>query len=169
MVSDRWVKIIIAIIITAVLIWALVPRQWLYIGGGIAAAVIGTVSYLTYKRHGAGPFKAAWNKFVKAIKAKERTGKPARTPIPKAIEEYVFRRAHNRCQYDRGHCGRTENLEIHHIDRDRTNHDRNNLILLCPEHHEKADHGNYRVWQLKDWMKYPGTPKDYGRSHQRHP
>ena len=48
-----------------------------------------------------------------------------------------------RCGYNEFTCG----VDIHHIDKDRTNNDKSNLIPLCSNCH-KALH--FRHWKLKE-------------------
>jgi len=78
-----------------------------------------------------------------------------RAYIPQETERLVFRRADNRCQVPT--CGKLHHLRIHHIDGDRTNPHRDNLILLCSEHHADADHGAFRKEQLIAWRDMPGS------------
>jgi hypothetical protein len=170
--TPRWLIVLIVIIVAGLLIWTAVPKHLIYIGIGIAVVIIGLTSWLVYRKRGIAPLKNFARKSYEWLKgtgeAQGTKRKPARTPIPEETREYVFKRAHYRCQYDQGRCGKTENLDIHHINRDRTNHNINNLILLCPEHHDKADNGNYRIVQLKGWARYPGIPKDYSKRYRRH-
>ena len=159
-----WAKILLAIIIVGGLIWALVPKEILYLSIGIVVVIIGVASYIILRRQGTQPFKTlAKRTYGWLTESRRQKGKPPRTPIPLEIRRAVYRRADNYCQHP--NCGRTEHPIIHHVDGDRTNHNLNNLILLCREHAAKADSHNYTIEQLKNWMTQPGAPRYHSRSH----
>ena len=46
---------------------------------------------------------------------------------------------------ERGHecenCGETEDVEVHHQDKNRCNNDLDNLVVLCPKCHNKVHNG----------------------------
>jgi hypothetical protein len=44
------------------------------------------------------------------------------------------------CGFDEPSC-----LEVHHIDKDRTNDNLNNLIILCANHHNMIHYGNFEI------------------------
>jgi len=46
----RWAQIIIAAVIVGVLIWALVPKNIIWVALGIGIVIVGVVAYLVYKR-----------------------------------------------------------------------------------------------------------------------
>lgn len=75
--------------------------------------------------------------------------KPRRTPIPIDVQRQVIGRAKNRCQWE--WCQIKGNLELHHMDGNPSNHKINNLIYLCPNHHQDAHDHKARIWQLRDW------------------
>ena len=67
---------------------------------------------------------------------KNSTGKTKkkRVPISKSLRSALFDRADNRCQ----HCAQDFGLDIHHIDENPANNNKNNLIVLCASCHRKA-------------------------------
>jgi hypothetical protein len=69
-----------------------------------------------------------------------------RLPLGAELEKHVRRRAGNRCQVPS--CPFPANVDIHHIDGDRTHNSRGNLIALCPSHHRMAHKGQIAVWRL---------------------
>ena len=71
---------------------------------------------------------------------RERTRKPARAPIPADVRNRVLERAGQKCQK----CGKSIHLKIHHIDRNPSNNNPGNLIVLCPTCHSEADTGAIR-------------------------
>ena len=67
---------------------------------------------------------------------------------PEEIRERAFDRAQYQCQFP--NCLETQNLELHHIDGNRSNDDlKYNLIVLCPRHHRAAR--IFRNQQLITW------------------
>jgi len=84
---------------------------------------------------------------IKAQRPETATEKrPVRPPLPAKLERHVRDRAGNRCQVPS--CPLPENVEIHHIDGDRTHHSPGNLVVLCPSHHSMADRGQIPAWRL---------------------
>jgi len=75
-----------------------------------------------------------------------------RTAIPQNMRQEVYTRAHHCCQYPE--CQLRDNLMIHHIDKNPSNHALENLIILCPNHHKSADNNIYRKESLHEWNRY---------------
>ncbi|MEM3715355.1 MAG: HNH endonuclease signature motif containing protein [Nitrososphaeria archaeon] len=80
-----------------------------------------------------------------------------RTIIPKLRRRQVYVRAHGHCEQQ--DCRSTENLQIHHINGDPSDHSLENLILLCGYHHGLQT-ANQRPYFPKS--KPFGVWKDYG-------
>ncbi|MBN2567094.1 HNH endonuclease [Candidatus Woesearchaeota archaeon] len=73
-----------------------------------------------------------------------------RIPIKSKIKKIVYRRAENSCQL----CGDNQSkLHIHHIDKNPANNRVNNLIILCPNCHSKAESLN--ITALKNSAQKP--------------
>ena len=67
---------------------------------------------------------------------------------PEETEELAYDRAQHQCQFP--NCLQTRNLELHHIDGNRSNDDlKYNLIVLCARHRREAR--LYRNQQLITW------------------
>ena len=87
------------------------------------------------------------------------------TPVvPPATRRAADRRAHGRCQVPG--CRATRHLHRHHIDHDPTNHDIDNLVVLCGAHHRLHHRGlvsiEYRDGELvfahADGRRYGAPP-----------
>jgi len=62
--------------------------------------------------------------------------KKIRKPISPELQQKLYERAENRCQY----CGMGNvKLHIHHINGNPSNNSIDNLIVLCPNHHSIAN------------------------------
>jgi 5-methylcytosine-specific restriction endonuclease McrA len=97
------------------------------------------------------PETSIFSKLLELINPKEtkKGGKPPRVPIPADVKKKVFQRAGYKCQL----CGKSVHPEIHHINRDRSNNNPGNLIVLCPTHHAEADGGSIpkeRLYEARD-------------------
>lgn len=72
-----------------------------------------------------------------------------RTHIPNKVSRQIKVEAGHQCAVWR--CKRTSHLDRHHIDGNPSNHDQNNLILLCKHHHALADSGEITRLELKEY------------------
>jgi len=91
---------------------------------------------------------------LKNMEEGERKGKKKkRIQITDVLKNKVHDIAADKCQV----CGRRGGLEIHHIDKDRTNYRITNLVLLCGNHHNDADKGEISKWRLKNIRKKQAT------------
>jgi 5-methylcytosine-specific restriction endonuclease McrA len=97
----------------------------------------------------------------KPQKVKEDVGrgrkKGKRKTIPRTLDREIAARAGGRCEYC-GHSfsggdalfgGKKLGSHIHHIDGNRSNNQKANLILLCPNCHDMAERGEISVGELK--------------------
>lgn len=84
---------------------------------------------------------------IKNYQEGDRKGKKKKqnVRIPPDIRKKVYERASYQCQL----CTEKVSPEIHHIDGDPSHNSLNNLILLCPSDHAKADIGGIKKEQLK--------------------
>jgi len=58
------------------------------------------------------------------------------------------------CQFCGTHINDLSRLEVHHIDKNRNNNEKSNLIVLCPSCHKKADHGTLVRFKCQNCGKY---------------
>ena len=73
-------------------------------------------------------------------KAWQGSEKPRRrTSIPRNIQRQVASRANHRCEFTE--CTEIGSLEFHHIDETPSHHVPENLIYVCPRHHDSATRG----------------------------
>ena len=84
-----------------------------------------------------------------------RSGRPRRS-VPKLTRVNVLRRDGWQCQS----CGTRRGLEIHHIDRNHTNNDLDNLQTLCREHHAQTEH---RFWPSHAYAETRNAWREYVR------
>ena len=82
--------------------------------------------------------------------------KSPRKPFDSQTRRKVKDRAGDKCQV----CGRF-GKDIHHINKDRSNNNLSNLILLCPTCHDEADRGHPSQQRLKELAKRQATSKTY--------
>jgi len=54
-------------------------------------------------------------------------------------------------------CGNRDELECHHIDKDRSNGDDSNITVLCKQHHIEVHSGKIK---LEDYMCFVGVNED---------
>jgi len=177
MVSDRLVKIIIAITITAILIWALVPRQWLYIGGGIAAAIISWVSYRIVKGKGWRQLFQSFKDTVDKINrwlsgSRGALGKGKKLdPLPADDFAKLRNAVGNRCESPHCRNPNVVTLVPHHIiprHKEGSSHRLRNLLVLCEDCHRLAGRGvpnkeTQLEWARRRRFKYPlDKPWKYG-------
>ena len=86
------------------------------------------------------------------------------------IDKKTYEKVANEQTYCRL-CGRTENLQIHHIiyRSQMGNNDERNLIRLCSECHRRV-HSNKKVWQRKlleyQFKKYGAFTLDAVTKHK---
>ena len=75
--------------------------------------------------------------------------KTKRTPIPENVKKKALMRSGRYCQYCRKDLLRNRLMPtFHHIDGNASNHHLNNIIVLCPDCHNKADRGVITKEQL---------------------
>mgnify|MGYP000535099185 CR=1 FL=1 len=77
----------------------------------------------------------------------------ARVPIPKDIQAEILFRSDHTCAICRN---RSVGAQIHHIDSKSDNNDPNNLIVLCPNDHDKASSTSTmsKSYQPPELVKY---------------
>jgi hypothetical protein len=84
-----------------------------------------------------------------------------RIPIPNNIKHEIIQRSRNACENP--DCQMKYPIHIHHIDMNRTNNSKKNLIALCPKCHKDAHNGILINSQLRNWVM-----ADYNRlRHER--
>ena len=154
----HWAKILIAVFIIAVLIWALVPRAIIYASIGIAVAIIAGVSYLIYRKRGIEPFKIFAKKAFKAIIGADKSAQRVTGKVPPLSENErakLINAVGNRCENPT--CRHRYSLDVHHIKprAEGGTNNRENLIVLCPNCHGDARRGAYSRARLKEWISRP--------------
>ncbi len=159
--ENRWFQIIAAIVISAILIWALVPRQWLYVGGGIAATIIGLISYRTIKDKGKQQFlkalKDIGKRFYKWLSGSDATSKGKILDTLPAHDFAKLRNAvGNRCESP--HCPNSSVVTLvpHHIiprRKEGSSHKLRNLLVLCEHCHRLAGRGVPNDYTQKEWAR----------------
>ncbi len=128
-------------------------RLWTSVVFGILFAILvfALIRFPTFRHNTWMGTKRLFGILADWLTKSGRARKPPRTRIPAKVKREVFRRANNACQV----CGKLETPKIHHIDRDPSEPNLNNLILLCPEHHDLADRNVYPPVQLRGLSKKP--------------
>jgi len=149
----RWAEVPLAIIIVGGLIWALVPKEILYLSIGIAVVIIGGVSYLILRRQGTQPFK---------ILAKRMYGWLTESRKQTSIEKVPSLTSRERAQLIEAVGNKCENpncrvqfpLQIHHIQprAEGGSNKLNNLIVLCNNCHGRFQGGIYSKELLRQWI-----------------
>lgn len=143
--------LIIKLAIPQITIW--VQANWVLaiaiLAIAILLSILGVILYFKYRPsigEVAAEYKAEDNSTAV-------TYKPRRTPIPTDMKRLVIHRAERRCQWvtHSGRCTMEGNLKMHHIDGNPSKHNMNNLIYLCPNHHDEAHAYGARRLELQDW------------------
>ncbi|MFP3879331.1 MAG: HNH endonuclease [Dehalococcoidia bacterium] len=159
----RWAQVIVIAFILGAIIWALVPTHIIWVAIAIALIIIALLSYLAYKRQGPAAFTTFAKKAYYWLSA---SGNPSQhTTFPKAPDLTSSERAlfihytGNRCEDPT--CGKTGNLEIHHI---KPRHEGGtntvwNLLVLCPNHHDSANKGIPPRQRQKLWVQEHRTQR----------
>lgn len=80
---------------------------------------------------------------------KRISNRKTRVPIKKSLRRDIFNRSENACQT----CGTHDALDIHHIDENPANNNKNNLIVLCASCHRKV--GSKTKIQLQNMALKP--------------
>jgi hypothetical protein len=136
-------------------------NTWIVILLGVLG--IGIIVFLLYK---VVKRIITWFKSLFGVKGT----KGHRTSIPTSVEKNVLARAHHCCQYP--FCWHHDNLQIHHIDKNPSNHGYYNLIVLCPNHHSQAGNNMFRKDSLTDWCQKDNYLRNgkvnYGYSNKRY-
>lgn len=136
----RWAEILLGTLIVGGLIWALVPREILYLSIGIAVAIIGAASYLILRRQGTQPFKNLLARFFNWLRGESRKEMVASLPSHDANKLKLA--VGYKCENE--NCPRTRNLDVHHITpktEEGSSHRLSNLLVLCKNCHGDADRG----------------------------
>lgn len=155
----RLLILLVSLIVPCLILALVFERYLLWIGIGLGVLLVIFIFLLIRFRGFRRGTSSVFSKLGKWLKEKPQeqpiAGRPQRTAIPKDIQKQVFVRAKDRCQFP--YCQEREGLEIHHIRGEPTNHNLNNLILLCRNHHYRCGQHLYREHQLIAWIngKYP--------------
>jgi len=156
----RWAKVLIALFVVGVIVWAIVPGKVLYTSLGITLAVIVGVSYLIYRKRGIEPFqklaKGTYGWLTESRKQISIEKVPSLTSEERA---QLIDAVGNKCENP--NCRVQFPLEVHHI-QPRTQggtNKLNNLIVLCNNCHGRFQGGIYSRELLKQWIS--------GRSRRR--
>ena len=165
--TNRLVGFIVIVTVGLVLAYTLLEpfvRSYVYwVVGAILILllilVICSISYPTFRQGLLSGFKSIFHLVWRLVTKKRidennpqniRQSTP-RMPIPMEIRRRVHIRAGHQCQWEG--CHNESHPEIHHIDRNRSNNQLSNLILLCGHHHNEADHGAKPSYILHYWAK----------------
>ena len=161
---NRLAFLIIALVLACAILEPLLRQYTLWITGTflllLAVLVFGLIKYPSFRQGLFSALKSIFTKFWAWITNRHEkqaenqvidAGSNKRTPIPIDVQRQVIGRAKSRCQWE--WCKRHGSLEIHHIDGKPSNHRLNNLIYLCPNHHQDAHDRRARTWQIHDWAK----------------
>ncbi|MDD3492892.1 MAG: HNH endonuclease signature motif containing protein [Candidatus Thermoplasmatota archaeon] len=110
---------------------------------------------ILYGKKPRGKKKGAGTRRGKGPRGKKKT---KRTPIPESIKKKALMRSGRYCQYCRKDLYKNElTPTFHHIDGDASKHTLSNIIVLCPDCHDKADRGIITRDQLNYHLR--STPK----------
>ncbi len=80
----------------------------------------------------------------------EKTGKKSRKPVSRGTLRELYSRSGGECE-ECGESFKGLKSHIHHKDRDSSNNEESNLIILCPNCHSR--------WHYKHKPKEPKKPK----------
>jgi len=85
-----------------------------------------------------------------------QTNNGERKPLSSKVKNEIIQRSHNACENP--DCQIKYPIHIHHIDMNRENNNKKNLIALCPTCHKDAHNGILINSQLRNWAR-----ADYNR------
>jgi len=153
------------LIFVALLAYALLADWWKehsVLGWIIVGVVVALLAFLLYKsepfrRWVFGTVKKAGESIVYGTKAS------AREPIRPEDRKKIMERARYRCE--NSGCNQHARPHIHHIDFNNSNNKLTNLIALCPNCHQEAHDGIYKVSQVRNWVHTSWSM--YNRSKER--
>ncbi len=156
--AERIAVLLITVIIAYAILTPIFKQYWIWI-----SIVLGLIlvifaycmfQFATFRQAMLSAIKSLGTKFLGWLRTESQEQHPTltvpqRTTVPKETRIQAFDRARHRCQFP--HCRERANLEIHHIDKDPSNHKLANLIVLCKNHHAMAQKNAYRTEQLQRW------------------
>lgn len=148
---EKFFTIIIIVLFGLGIIWTFVPHIFIY--GFIILIII--VVVFVYRKKGFEPFKlignTAKNVYDKIEIEDESEEGHKYPPLTQTQKEEAIRKVGTKCCYPG--CQERESLDVHHINprRESGNNKENNLIVLCPTHHRKADRGSIPRERLKQY------------------
>lgn len=131
--------------------------QWLWIplmlvlAGNIAAVIKFPKYRLWLGKNVKYGFEAVADNFTNTGRKKSE-----RKAVPPAIQKKVLTRASEACQFPDCQEKHRENLHIHHIDwKAKNSRDENNLIAVCPNHHNRIhrDRKTYTDSKVRSWAR----------------
>lgn len=136
------IVIIVAAMLVATISYADTYGAWVW---GIPAAILGGVGIAAVRYP---PLRTGLGEILTSVSVyfSEPTRTKRRTAIPLSIQRQVWRRANDTCEIPE--CTRFGRLEFHHIDNNPTNHQPDNVIHLCPNHHDMATRGRFTKEEL---------------------
>ncbi|MDY6916827.1 MAG: HNH endonuclease signature motif containing protein [Chloroflexota bacterium] len=148
----------IVVFVVGALVWALVPRHILYPVIGVAVVVIVAVCVLLYRRQGLARFKSLARRSTQAIagdRERAKTTSSGGRNLSAAEKERFKEAAGYSCENPA--CRERDLVDLHHIiPREQGGSNRkDNLIVLCPTCHRKADRGVYPRVRLRQWISEP--------------
>ena len=155
----RLLILLVSLIVPYLILALVFERYLLWIGislGVLLAMFIWLViRFRRFRRGTSSVFSRLGNWLKKKPQEQPIASGKQRTTIPAYIQNQVFQHAKDRCQFP--YCPVGIGLQIHHIDGDPSNHNLNNLIVLCRNHHYKCDQHLFPKRQLIAWVngKYP--------------
>lgn len=128
-----WIPVIALIVVNiAAVVKSPAYRSWL--GGIFKGGISAVAAYFAPKDEREHAFK--------------------RKKVPPAMQQKIFQRANNRCQYPGCEETGRRNLEVHHINMDPSDKDdEDNLIVVCPNHHKKIHNTDIAGRQVRNWAK----------------
>jgi len=141
-----WATILVVAILLGAFIWQIVPRHIIYLGIGVAIAIIGGVSYLVYKKRGMGVFKSGAKKIYESLKGGTRETRRPSDVVPPLSEEQKARlklAVGYRCENPNCPSPGSPALDVHHIvpkNEEGSSNRLSNLLVLCKNCHSSAGH-----------------------------
>ena len=90
-----------------------------------------------------------------------------RRAVPAGLRRKIYDRAKHRCQFPSCDVKGGKQLDVHHVNMDRSDSlDENNLIAVCPNHHREIHNSSaVTIPQVRNWARgrYGSTTGKQGR------